>query len=361
MKKIKIIPVLFVAAQLSMHAQYYINGTTDATLGNKVLLHSNELKIGNSTSASERTKNLLKFGDGSYVQIGEWEADDLLSFKATKFNFSNGNVGIGTTSPTEKLEINGKLKISSTIQTRGSICFEGTYGKFNLENNLWTGQSILLYPSKSDGSWDFDKQLEFHGDGSFRTNGDVHIGGNADDDVSKTTQFIGLGHKLKIGGVGSYSDEIWMAKYVPSDNYVDLRINIGDDNSGDDRFVVGTTFCEDGLFHTHLIVANDGNMYLNGTAHVHEVKIETAEWADFVFHDDYRLKPLSEVNTFIKENKHLPEIPSAAEVEKNEGVNVGEMQVKLLQKIEELTLYIIQQQETVDALKIRVNELENKK
>jgi hypothetical protein len=269
-------------------------------------------------------------------------------------------VGIGTTNPTEKLEINGNLKISSTIQTRGSILFEGTYGKFNLHNCLWAGQSLLLFPSKSDGSWDFDKQLEFNGDGSFRTNGDVHIGGNADDGVSKTTQVTGLGHKLRIGGVGSYTDEIWMAKYVPSNNYVDFRINIGGDNAGDDRFVVGTTFHGDGLFHTHLIVANDGNMYLNGTAHVHEVKIETTEWADFVFRDDYRLKPLSEVNTFIKENKHLPEIPSATEIEENEGVNVGDMQVKLLQKIEELTLYLIQQDNTIQELKSEIRELKEK-
>jgi hypothetical protein len=62
----------------------YISSTTDASLGNKPLVHSNELKIGNSSSVTERAKNMIKIGDGSYIQIGEWEADDLLSFKATK-------------------------------------------------------------------------------------------------------------------------------------------------------------------------------------------------------------------------------------------------------------------------------------
>jgi hypothetical protein len=99
---------------------------------------------------------------------------------------------------------------------------------------------------------------------------------------------------------------------------------------------------------------------VNGTIRAKEVKVETG-WADFVFHDDYHLKPLSEVNKFIKENKHLPEIPSASEVKENEGVNLGEMQTKLLQKIEELTLYLIQQQETIETLNAKVEKLENEK
>jgi hypothetical protein len=87
---------LFLSLQISLYAQtHYITGTTDASLGNQPLLHSNELKIGNSALATERVKNMIKIGDGSYVQIGEWEEDNLLSFKASKYNFTNGNVGIG--------------------------------------------------------------------------------------------------------------------------------------------------------------------------------------------------------------------------------------------------------------------------
>jgi Leucine-rich repeat (LRR) protein len=65
------------------------------------------------------------------------------------------------------------------------------------------------------------------------------------------------------------------------------------------------------------------------------------QWSDFVFAKNYRLRPLSEVEDFIKINGHLPEIPSAAEVEK-EGVELGSMDAKLLQKIEELTMYMIE-------------------
>jgi hypothetical protein len=97
-----------------------------------------------------------------------------------------------------------------------------------------------------------------------------------------------------------------------------------------------------------------------GVMQAKEVKISDTGWADFVFNDNYRLKPLSEVNTFIKENKHLPEIPSATEVKESEGVNVGEMQIKLLQKIEELTLYLIQQENTIQELKSEIRELKEK-
>ncbi len=81
---------------------------------------------------------------------------------------------------------------------------------------------------------------------------------------------------------------------------------------------------------------------VNGTIRAKEIKVESG-WADFVFDEDYNLPSLEEVSSHIKENKHLPGIPSATEVAKD-GVNLGEMNVKLLQKIEELTLYVIKQQ-----------------
>jgi hypothetical protein len=80
---------------------------------------------------------------------------------------------------------------------------------------------------------------------------------------------------------------------------------------------------------------------VNGTIRAKEVKVE-ANWADFVFEEDYDLRSLSEVETFIQKNQHLPEIPSEEEVKTN-GISVGEMNAKLLQKIEELTLYVIEQ------------------
>ncbi|HEY9259077.1 hypothetical protein [Chitinophaga sp.] len=88
---------------------------------------------------------------------------------------------------------------------------------------------------------------------------------------------------------------------------------------------------------------NPGNYKLavEGTIGARRVKVTQGSWADFVFYPDYKLPSLEEVEQFVKTNQHLPEIPSAKEVEK-EGLDVGEMNKKLLQKIEELTLYIIE-------------------
>jgi hypothetical protein len=87
---------------------------------------------------------------------------------------------------------------------------------------------------------------------------------------------------------------------------------------------------------------------VNGTIRAKEVKVETG-WADFVFTPTYKLRPLSEVEQFIKTNGHLPEIPKAEDVQQN-GVNLGDMQTKLLQKVEELTLYSIEQEKANAAL-----------
>ncbi len=94
---------------------------------------------------------------------------------------------------------------------------------------------------------------------------------------------------------------------------------------------------------------------VNGGIRAQEVVVET-NGADFVFADDYQLRPLSEVEAFITENKHLPEIQSAQEMQEN-GVSVSELQTKLLQKIEELTLYLIQQEETIQELRQEVESL----
>ncbi|HSH67785.1 MAG TPA: hypothetical protein VLB84_18735 [Bacteroidia bacterium] len=93
---------------------------------------------------------------------------------------------------------------------------------------------------------------------------------------------------------------------------------------------------------------------VEGVLGARALKITLASWADFVFNNDYELKSLSEVEDFIKENKHLPEMPTSAEIEK-EGLDVGEIQAKQMQKIEELTLYVIELNKKVEKL-----EKENK-
>ncbi len=100
----------------------------------------------------------------------------------------------------------------------------------------------------------------------------------------------------------------------------------------------------------------DNALDVCGVVRAEEVIVES-DWADFVFEDDYLLPQLKDVEQFIDDNGHLPDIPSAKDVKAN-GVSVGEMNAKLLQKVEELTLYVIEQQKEIDELKRQISELE---
>jgi hypothetical protein len=80
---------------------------------------------------------------------------------------------------------------------------------------------------------------------------------------------------------------------------------------------------------------------VNGKIRAHEIKVEMANWPDYVFMNTYKLPTLQETEKYIQEKGHLPAMPSAEEVRVN-GVDLGEMNAKLLQKIEELTLYLIE-------------------
>jgi hypothetical protein len=130
-------------------------------------------------------------------------------------------------------------------------------------------------------------------------------------------------------------------------------------NSGSTRaskLQLQTHSVTDGVWNTGILIDNVGNvgigtttpgsfkLAVEGKIGAHEIVVTTAGWPDFVFEPTYNLMPLSELNTYIQENKHLPEIPTTAEVEEN-GISVGEMNAKLLQKIEELTLYVIELKE----------------
>jgi len=98
---------------------------------------------------------------------------------------------------------------------------------------------------------------------------------------------------------------------------------------------------------------------VNGTIRAKEVVVETSGWSDYVFAENYVLQPLAEVEAQIKQEKHLPGIPSAQQVAES-GIGLGEMQAKLLSKIEELTLHMIELEKENQSLKKRVSSLETK-
>lgn len=118
----------------------------------------------------------------------------------------------------------------------------------------------------------------------------------------------------------------------------------------------------------HLYVAHNGRvgigttvpketLSVNGKIRVHEVKVETTNWPDYVFTKDYKLMPLDSLKDFIEINGHLPEMPTAQEVEAN-GVQLGEMINKLLKKNEELTLHLIEKNSEIESQGKRLEKLE---
>lgn len=131
--------------------------------------------------------------------------------------------------------------------------------------------------------------------------------------------------------------------------------------NGDFQFGHGSSWQgSGGTFTPNVIFANNGNVGIGtanptyklavlGTIRATQVIVETG-WSDYVFAENYRLAPLSEVEAHIKTHQHLEGIPSAKDVMGN-GVSIGEMQSKLLAKVEELTLYLIAQQKELSAIK----------
>lgn len=104
----------------------------------------------------------------------------------------------------------------------------------------------------------------------------------------------------------------------------------------------------------------DYRLFVKDGIKTEKVKVEVAStggWADYVFQKDYQLMPLSHLRDFITENKHLPNMPSAEQVVDEGGFELKEMNVKLLEKVEELTLYILQQQKEIDSLREEVEKL----
>lgn len=152
-------------------------------------------------------------------------------------------------------------------------------------------------------------------------------------------------HTIANGG------EYWSPLNFRAKNYNFKFGKVGDDDPVGVMTVDGKIVCKDELkvaeVNTDKIRAKDIDVDFNNAA-------------DYVFADDYELKPLSEVEAYVKENKHLPGVPSADEFS-NQGMNVSKMSNLLLEKVEELTLHVIQLQKEIEMLKADNEALRNGK
>ncbi|MBQ4820850.1 hypothetical protein [Aquimarina sp. MMG016] len=211
--------------------------------------------------------------------------------------FQNGNVGIGTTSPTEKLEINGLIKIkpASTEDNNSPGITMASNDDF-LYNDEYINQYGFGFHGYQDGTTSFANPQNAYMSGHFGLD-----------------FFTGSQSRMRISRLGEVS--------------------------------IGTPTRQAGF-----------RLAVNGSIRAKEIKVDTG-WADFVFEDEYELPTLEEVENYINAEGHLQDIPSAAEVAQN-GIFLGEMNSKLLQKIEELTLYTIAQEKKITNQEIRNQKLE---
>jgi len=143
----------------------------------------------------------------------------------------------------------------------------------------------------------------------------------------------------------------------------DIRFLVRHDGSIKGKCLGNNTALEirNGSGHAMIAYSNIGTKILqledNGLLRARRIKVDEDTWADHVFDKNYKLPKLNYVAKFIDKNHHLPGVPSAEEI-KRDGLDIGEMQTMQMQKIEELTLYLIEMDEKMRIMEKRMNELE---
>lgn len=180
---------------------------------------------------------------------------------------------------------------------------------------------------------------------------------------------FGLSDKGRLGGI------FWKSNPpTPIMTFDELKIGIGRDPGDEDNKL----FVKDGIYVDSIYVSekvgigcHPGDqkyrLYVKDGILTEEVMVKLyGEWGDFVFDPGYKLRTLNELENYIISNKHLPEVPSADEI-KSTGINLGEMDALLMKKVEELTLYVIEQQKILDSQQkmierqqIQIDELINR-
>jgi hypothetical protein len=267
-----------------------------------------------------------------------------------------GNVGLGYTNPTFRLEVNGGMRMRGTrrivFRNNDDDADMGSIGLLNdsvisiADNN--PVQTSRIY---------FDVENAKMGIGAIPTANDGKVlvtynssTGNPQMTVKEST----LGDYARFEFANTGAERVWhiagqnVAGSGTTNRANDI-LNIWNSSWGDLM-----SFRGDGRIGIWTLTPATGYaLSVNGKIMCEELKVQlSGSWPDYVFGESYSLMPIKGVESFIKNNRRLPGIPSAAQMEKD-GLSVGEMQKKMMEKIEELTLYIIQQQKEIDALKAK--------
>lgn len=225
------------------------------------------------------------------------------------------NVGVGVNNPEAKLHVgNGGARFNDWVRIGSNT--DGYAWKLGISGNIITRSGhVILGADNNDriGIGLTNPDAKLHVNGSMRVNDWMRIGGNTD----------GFAWKLGVSG-----------NIITRGGNVILAAN------GNDLVGIGSTRIPAGF-----------KLAVQGKIIAEDVKVlPAANWPDYVFLPDYELLPLPKLEQHIREKGHLPGIPSAQELAGQGGFEVGEMQRRLLEKVEELSLYVIRLNQKLEVL-----------
>lgn len=268
---------------------------------------------------------------------------------------NNGNVGFGTSSPIQTIDVNGRINVTQGVIQRGGTAITSTsdLGLYSLVSGNWmrfvtNGGPIRFF---SDGGTNPTGNNSLF---NIEANGNVGIGTStpsAKFDIYNPNG--GLMINTGMGGVNP-SLAIYMSNNAAAPGFRSSILfgngsfEIYDQTASTSRLWINKIDGNVGIGTTD---TKGYKLAVNGSVVATSVTVKLyANWPDYVFMKNHKLPSILEIEKYVDKNKHLPNIPSATEIEKS-GINLAQMDAKLLEKIEELTLYIVDLQKQINALK----------